>query len=96
MSALMRTKLILHVLNLSARRVSFYRLTSNKLIMSEEHRRDPWARFEAWRHAPEINRRANVKRMLPGFRWGVAAFLVLVAVEELYWKPTHPKDDHAH
>lgn len=59
-------------------------------------RRDPWARFEAWRYAPDINRRANVKRMFPGLGLGIGAFLVLVAVEELYWKPKHPEDDHHH
>ena len=54
-------------------------------------------RFEAWRYAPDINQRANIRRMFPGLGLGVAAFLVLVAVEELYWKPTHPSsDDHHH
>ena len=54
-------------------------------------RKDPWARFEAWRDHPEISQRANMRRMLPGFWWGVGAFLVLVAFEELYWKPRHPE-----
>ena len=58
--------------------------------------RDPWARFEAWRYAPDINRRANVRRMFPGFGLGVGAFLVLCAVEEFYWKPNHPDDDQTH
>ena len=49
-------------------------------------RKDPWERFEAWRYEPGINRRANIRRMFPGFGLGVAAFLVLCAVEELYWK----------
>lgn len=59
-------------------------------------RRDPWARFEAWRYHPEISRNANIRRMFPGLGLGIAAFLVLVAVEELYWKPNHPSDDHHH
>ena len=59
-------------------------------------RRDPWARFEAWRYAPDINKYANVRRMFPGLGLGVAAFLVLVAVEEFYWKPNHPDDSSHH
>lgn len=58
--------------------------------------KDPWARFEAWRYAPLINKRANVRRMFPGLGLGFGAFLVLVAIEELYWKPKHPEDDHHH
>ena len=54
-------------------------------------RKDPWARFEAWRDAPEISRRANLRRLFPGFLWGFGAFVVLVAIEELYWKPRHPE-----
>lgn len=68
-------------------------------IMSERStgpRRDPWARFEAWRYHPEINKAANIRRMFPGLGLGIAAFLVLSAVEEFYWKPTHPSDDHHH
>ena len=61
-------------------------------------KRDPWARFEAWRYHPEISKVANMRRMFPGLGLGVAAFLVLSAVEELYWKPSHPASsgDHHH
>ncbi len=59
-------------------------------------RKDPWARFEAWRYAPDINRNANIKRMFPGLGLGIGAFVVLVAIEELYWKPRHPEDSHHH
>ena len=52
------------------------------------------SRFEAWRYAPDISRNANVRRMFPGLGLGIGAFLVLVAVEEFYWKPTHPSDSH--
>ena len=35
--------------------------------------------------------------MFPGFFLGLGAFLVLTAVEELYWKPNHPDEgDHHH
>ena len=66
--------------------------------MSDRHvLKDPWARFEAWRYAPEINKRANVRRMFPGLGLGIAAFLTLTAIEEFYWKPTHPEvDSHEH
>ena len=63
---------------------------------SGPRRRDPWARAEVWRNHPEISKAANIRRMFPGFGLGVGAFLVLVAVEELYWKPNHPSDDHHH
>ena len=53
-------------------------------------KRDPWARFESWRHHPEISRAANIRRMFPGLGLGLAAFLALSAVEEFYWKPNHP------
>ena len=58
--------------------------------------RDPWARFEAWRYAPDINKSANKRRMFPGLGLGFGAFLVLVAIEEFIWKPNHPQDDHHH
>ena len=41
-------------------------------------------------------RYANIRRMFPGLGLGVAAFLVLVAVEEFYWKPNHPDDSNHH
>ena len=58
--------------------------------------KDPWRRYEAWRYSPEINRIANKKKMFPGLGIGFGAFLVLVAIEELYWKPNHPEDDDHH
>jgi len=58
--------------------------------------KDPWKRFEAWRYTPHISRQANKRRMLPGFGLGFGAFLVLVAIEELYWKPNHPDEGHHH
>jgi NADH dehydrogenase (ubiquinone) 1 beta subcomplex subunit 3 len=48
--------------------------------------RDPWARFEAWRYAPEINRRANVRAMFPGFMWGLGVFIVAVGIETIMEK----------
>ena len=59
-------------------------------------KRDPWARVEAWRYAADINKRANIKRMFPGLGWGIAAFLVLSAVEEFYWKPKYGSKDVHH
>ena len=58
--------------------------------------KDPWRRFEAWRYAPDINKAANRRRMFPGLGLGIGAFLVLVAIEELYWKPNHPEEDYHH
>ena len=64
---------------------------------SEAARRDPWARFEVWWRHPEISRAANIRRMFPGLGLGIAAFLALSAVEELYLKPTyHSSDNHHH
>lgn len=53
-------------------------------------RKDPWARFEAWRYHPAINKRANMRNFLPGFWWGVGAFVIAVGIEKLLEKP----DDH--
>jgi NADH dehydrogenase (ubiquinone) 1 beta subcomplex subunit 3 len=64
--------------------------------MKIPHQRDPWARFEAWRYSPEINKRANIKRMFPGLGLGFGAFLVLCAWEELYYKPRHPEEYSTH
>ena len=56
-------------------------------------RRDPWARYEAWRYTKDVNRSGNMRRMFPGFGWGIVAFLVLVGIEEMYWKPRYGSDD---
>ena len=53
-------------------------------------RKDPWARFEAWRYHPAINKRANMRNFLPGFWWGVGAFVIAIGIEKLFEKP----DDH--
>ena len=53
-------------------------------------RKDPWARFEAWRYHPAINKRANMRNFLPGFWWGVGAFVIAIGIEKLLEKP----DDH--
>lgn len=53
-------------------------------------RKDPWARFEAWRYHPAINKRANMRNFIPGFWWGVGAFVIAVGIEKLLEKP----DDH--
>ena len=48
------------------------------------------------RYAPDINKRANVRRMFPGLGLGFAAFLVLVGWEEFYYKPRHPEKYSTH
>ena len=53
-------------------------------------RKDPWARFEAWRYHPAINKQTNIRNLIPGFWWGIGAFLVAVAIEKAFEKP----DDH--
>lgn len=48
--------------------------------------KDPWARFEAWRYHPELcPKRALLRNFIPGFTWGVGAFIVAVAVEEMFF-----------
>lgn len=49
--------------------------------------KDPWARFEAWRYHPAINKHANIRRMFPGLAWGIGAFVVACAVEKIFEKP---------
>lgn len=53
-------------------------------------RKDPWARFEAWRYHPSINKHANIRNIIPGFWWGVGAFVIAIGIEKLLEKP----DDH--
>ena len=53
-------------------------------------RKDPWARFEAWRYHPSINKHANIRNLIPGFWWGVGAFVIAIGIEKLLEKP----DDH--
>ena len=53
-------------------------------------RKDPWARFEAWRYHPAINKHANIRNLIPGFWFGVGAFVIAVGIEKLLEKP----DDH--
>ena len=52
---------------------------------------DPWARYEAWRSAGSIGRKANVARMLPGFAIGFAAFVVAVGIEKVMEKKQQKK-----
>lgn len=49
--------------------------------------RDPWARFEAWRYHPSINKHANIRRMFPGLGWGIGVFIVACALEKVFEKP---------
>ena len=53
-------------------------------------RKDPWARFEAWRYNPAINKHSNIRNLIPGFWWGVGAFVIAIGIEKLLEKP----DDH--
>ena len=53
-------------------------------------RKDPWARFEAWRYHPAINKHANIRNLIPGFWLGVGAFVIAIGIEKLLEKP----DDH--
>lgn len=48
--------------------------------------KDPWARFEAWRYHPELCPKKAMRTFIPGFTWGVGAFLVAVAIEEVFFK----------
>ena len=47
--------------------------------------KDPWARFEAWRHHPQLSPMRNLKGMFPGFTWGVGAFLVAITIEKIFF-----------
>lgn len=55
---------------------------------------DPWARFEAWRYQPAFAPKRQLMTLLPGLGVGFAAFVVAVAIEEVFF-PTK-KDDHHH
>ncbi len=49
-------------------------------------RKDPWARFEAWRYHPDMLPMSNVKRMFPGLGIGVGAFLVACVIEKWFFE----------
>ncbi|EGD82060.1 hypothetical protein PTSG_02741 [Salpingoeca rosetta] len=42
-----------------------------------------WQRLESWRYASNINKSANMKRMLPGFLIGTGMFVVAVGLEAI-------------
>ena len=48
------------------------------------YRKDPWARREAWRHAPELSKAAGRKLMFGGTEYGIAGFVVYCLGEYLY------------
>ncbi|CAG8549993.1 6432_t:CDS:2 [Ambispora gerdemannii] len=53
----------------------------NRLPTKKYH--DPWARREAWRHHEMFSPRYQLMRLIPGFTWGVAAFIVYLGVEKV-------------
>ena len=53
-------------------------------------RKDPWARFEAWRYQPDLMPAAHLRRMFPGLGIGFGAFLVACAIEKMFF------DDDVH
>ena len=56
--------------------------------------KDPWARFEAWRHQPHFNSRRNLLRFFPGFFWGVGAFFVAITIEKVFFEDKSKDDAH--
>ena len=54
-------------------------------------RKDPWARFEAWRYHPEMMPMANIRRMFPGLGIGFGAFLVAIGIEKMFFDDDHNK-----
>merc|ERR1712212_58091 len=57
---------------------------------------DPWMRFEAWRYQPEFRLKAHLPRIMPGWKYGVAAFIVAIGIEEIYYKYNPQEDAHHH
>lgn len=57
-------------------------------------KKDPWARFEAWRYHPDIMPMANVRRMLPGLGIGFGVFVVACAIEKMFFEEEDKHDNH--
>ena len=54
-------------------------------------RKDPWARFEAWRYHPDLLPMAKIRRMFPGLGIGFGAFLVAIGIEKMFYDESHDK-----
>ena len=61
-----------------------------------KNKKDPWARFEAWRYDPRYNKAASIRKAFPGFLWGLGAFIIACGIEHFYAKPDnhHGHDKH--
>ena len=67
-----------------------------KLREGELLKKDPWARFEAWRHNPLLSPKRHLMGMFPGFTWGVTAFLVAITIEKVFFDDKKKDDGHHH
>ncbi len=57
-------------------------------------RKDPWARFEAWRYHPDSMPLQNMKRMFPGIGIGFGVFLVACVVEKFFFEEDEKHGHH--
>ncbi|XP_026478009.1 NADH dehydrogenase [ubiquinone] 1 beta subcomplex subunit 3-like [Ctenocephalides felis] len=58
--------------------------------------KDPWLRNEVWRFNTKefgTRRSRTMGFLFRGFKWGLAATVVTVALEKA-WEKMNPKDDH--
>ena len=53
-----------------------------------------WKAADAWRAHPLLNN--NLRYALPGFGYGLAAFAVYVAYDQLLGASSKPKEAHHH
>ena len=58
--------------------------------------KDPWARFEAWRNHPMFNSKRNMLNFIPGFTWGLGAFIVAITIEKILEKKEDSHAPHHH
>eukprot|EP00794_Sanderia_malayensis_P017514 gene17514-19264_t len=57
-------------------------------------KKDPWARFEAWRYHPELLPMRNVRRMFHGLGIGFGAFLVACVAEKWFFEDDNKAHNH--
>ncbi|KAI5790248.1 hypothetical protein EDC01DRAFT_658160 [Geopyxis carbonaria] len=61
------------------------------LLVAQPGRRDPWARYETWRHTGPFTRWNRFKGAFPGLGIATVAFAGYCVYEQLFLK-----DDHHH
>ena len=55
-----------------------------------------WQKYEAWRGHPMLTQRNNVRASVPGLTWGLGAFVLYVAYDQLSSRVASPQPAKQH